>query len=320
MASIRKRNDKYQAQFKHRGYYRAKTFDRIADARDWIKGEYQRVAVEFNFTKKVRPQNTAEILVRYLSEVTPTKRSSVSETAVLKKLLREHWVKIPLDNLCITHVASYRDSRLQEVTPATFKRQFNIVKSACKLAEDEWNLETPLALLRRLRYPQPKPKLVSRVTPQKEEALIQAAEQTKTPQLANIIRIALATGMRRGEILGIRPEHIDEDHCLLQIPDTKNGYPRVFPLNDALLEMLREFAIADCKPSANGLRQAWERIRIKARCPNVRFHDLRHEAISRWWEQGLTLPQIASRSGHRSFSELFRYSHCSDSLARQLTE
>ena len=316
MASIRKRNGKYQAQFKHRGYYRAKTFDRISDARDWIQEEYQRVAFEFNFTKKMRPQNTAEILVRYLSEITPTKRGFISEAAVLNKLLREHWVKIPLDNLCITHIASFRDRRLQEVSSATFKRQFSIVKSACKLAEDEWNLETPLSLLKRLRYPQPKPKLISRVTPQQEAALIEAAEGTSTPQLANIIRIALATGMRRGEILGIQPEHIDENHRLLQIPDTKNGYPRIFPLNDALLKILREFAITDCKPSANGLRQAWERIRTKAGCPIVRFHDLRHEAISRWWEQGLTLPQIASRSGHRSFSELFRYSHCSDILAR----
>ena len=257
----------------------------------------------------MRPQNTAEILVRYLSEITPTKRGFISEAAVLNKLLREHWVKIPLDNLCITHIASFRDRRLQEVSSATFKRQFNIVKSACKLAEDEWNLETPLSLLKRLRYPQPKPKLISRVTPQQEAALIEAAEGTTTPQLANIIRIALATGMRRGEILGIQPEHIDENHRLLQIPDTKNGYPRIFPLNDALLKILREFAITDCKPSANGLRQAWERIRIKAGCPNVRFHDLRHEAISRWWEEGFTLPQVAARSGHRSFSELFRYSH-----------
>lgn len=320
MASIRKRNGKYQAQFKHRGYYRAKTFDRIADARDWIQEEYQRVAGEFNFSRKVRPRNTAEILSRYLNDITPTKRGFASESTVIKMLLKEHWVNIPLDNLCMTHITAYRDTRLSRVTPATFKRQFNVVKSACKLAEDEWNLETPLTLLKRLRYPQPKPKLVTRITAQKEAALIHAAKNTTTPQLANIIRIALATGMRRGEILGIRPEHIDKDHRLLQIPDTKNGYPRVFPLNDALLEILQEFAIADSKPSANGLRQAWERIRIKARCPNVRFHDLRHEAISRWWEQGLTLPQIASRSGHRSFSELFRYSHCSDSLARQLTE
>ena len=309
MASIRKRNGKYQAQFKHRGYYRAKTFDRIADARDWIQEEYQRVAVEFNFTKKVRPRNTAEILVRYLREVTPSKRGALPETAVLKKLIEEPWVKIPLDNLCISHLASYRDKRLSEVAPATFKRQFNIVKSACKLAEDEWNLETPLTLLKRLRYPQPKPKLITRVTPQKEAALIRAADQTKTPQLANIIRIAIATGMRRGEILNIRPDHIDEEHRLLQIPHTKNGHPRIFPLDNALLELVREFATADCTPSANGLRQAWERIRIKAGCSKVRFHDLRHEAISRWWEKGLTLPQIAAKSGHRSFSELFRYSH-----------
>ena len=115
--------------------------------------------------------------------------------------------------------------------------------------------------------------------------------------------------MLRGEILNIRADHIDEDYRLLQIPDTKNRYPRVFALNDTLLDLLREFAISDVKPSANGLRQAWERIRIKVRCPEVRFHDLRHKAISRWWDEGLTLPQIASRSGNRSFSELFRYSH-----------
>lgn len=309
MASIRKRNGRYQAQFKYRGYYRAKTFDRITEAREWIQEEHQRVAGEFNFTRKVRPQNTAEILARYLREVTPSKRGARSETAVLKKLIEEHWVKIPLDNLCISHIASYRDKRLSEVAPATFKRQFNIVKSACKLAEDEWNLETPLTLLKRLRYPQPKPKLITRVTPQKEAALIRAADQTKTPQLANIIRIAIATGMRRGEILNIRPDHIDEDHRLLQIPDTKNGHPRVFPLNNTTLELVKEFADRKFKPSTNGLRQAWERIRIKAGCPKVRFHDLRHEAISRWWEEGFTLPQIAARSGHRSFSELFKYSH-----------
>ena len=314
MASIRKRNGRYQAQFKYRSYYRAKTFDRIAEAREWIQKEHQRVAEEFNFTGKVRPMNTAEILTRYLSEITPTKRGAHSETAVLKKLLKESWVKISLDNLCITHIASYRDKRLSEVTPATFKRQFNIVKTACSLAEDEWNWETPLRLLKKLRYPQPKPKLVTRVTPQKEAELIQVAEQMMTPQLANIIRIALATGMRRGEILSIQPEHIDEQHRLLQIPDTKNGYPRVFPLNDALLALLQEFAFADQKPSANGLRLAWERTRMKADCPKMRFHDLRHEAISRWWEKGLTLPQIAARSGHRSFSELFRYSHTGYSL------
>lgn len=309
MASIRKRNGRYQAQFKYRSYYRAKTFDRIAEAREWIQKEHQRVAEEFNFMGKVRPTNTAEILTRYLREITPTKRGAHSETAVLKKLLKERWVKISLDNLCITHIASYRDKRLSEVTPATFKRQFNIVKSACRLAEDEWNWETPLRLLKKLRYPQPKPKLITRVSPQKETELIRAAEQTKTPQLANIIRIAIATGMRRGEILKIRPDHIDEDHLLLKIPDTKNGHPRVFPLNDTTLGLLQELANSDHKPSANGLRQAWERIRIKAGCPEVRFHDLRHEAISRWWEEGLTLPQIAARSGHRSFSELFRYSH-----------
>ena len=309
MASIRKRNGRYQAQFKYRGYYRAKTFDRIAEAREWVQEEHQRVAGEFNFTRKVRPRNTAEILSRYLNDITPTKRGFASETAVIKNLLKEHWVKIPLDNLCMSHITAYRDTRLSKVTPATFKRQFNIVKSACKLAENEWNFETPLTLLTRLRYPQPKPKLIARVTPQQEAALIQAAEHTKTPQLANIIRIALATGMRRGEILAIKPQHLNTHHTVLSVPNTKTGHPRVISLKPQEISVIQEFSRAEDKPTANGLRQAWERIRIKAACPQVRFHDLRHEAISRWWEEGSTLPQIAAKSGHRSFSELFRYSH-----------
>jgi integrase len=41
----------------------------------------------------------------------------------------------------------------------------------------------------------------------------------------------------------------------------------------------------------------------------VRFHDLRHEAISRFFEKGLTHPEVAAVSGHRTVSQLFRYAH-----------
>ena len=48
--------------------------------------------------------------------------------------------------------------------------------------------------------------------------------------------------------------------------------------------------------SPNALRLAWERIRRRAGCPDLHFHDLRHEAISRFLEMGLTTPDLASPS------------------------
>ena len=59
----------------------------------------------------------------------------------------------------------------------------------------------------------------------------------------------------------------------------------------------------------NGLRLAWERLRSRAGLSDLRFHDLRHEAISRFFELGLNIPEVAVISGHRDPRMLFRYTH-----------
>jgi len=61
--------------------------------------------------------------------------------------------------------------------------------------------------------------------------------------------------------------------------------------------------------SPNAVRLAWERLKKGAGITHLRFHDLRHEAISRLFEKGLTVPEVASISGHKTPSMLFRYAH-----------
>ena len=58
--------------------------------------------------------------------------------------------------------------------------------------------------------------------------------------------------------------------------------------------------------SPNALRLAWERIRRRAGCPDLYFHGLRREAISRFFEMGLTTPEVASISVHRDIRMLMR--------------
>lgn len=54
---------------------------------------------------------------------------------------------------------------------------------------------------------------------------------------------------------------------------------------------------------------AWKRVVTRARLIDLRFHDLRHEAISRFFEKGLNVPEVALISGHRDPRMLFRYTH-----------
>lgn len=61
--------------------------------------------------------------------------------------------------------------------------------------------------------------------------------------------------------------------------------------------------------SANALRLAWERLKRRVGTEDLRFHDLRHEAISRFFEKGLSVPEVASISGHRDLRMLQRYAH-----------
>ena len=118
--------------------------------------------------------------------------------------------------------------------------------------------------------------------------------------------------MRRGEIVAMHWDHINWDNGTLLSPDTKNGYPRTIPLTPKAIEVLKELPQKDTSVigmTGNAIRLAWERLKKKAGATDLRFHDLRHEAISRFFEMGLSVPEVALISGHRDPRMLFRYTH-----------
>jgi integrase len=93
---------------------------------------------------------------------------------------------------------------------------------------------------------------------------------------------------------------------------SKNGQERTIPLTTGAIGILKDtprereevFPI-----SANALQLAWGRLRRRVNINNLRFHDLRHEAISRFFEMGLSVPEVALISGHRDVRMLLRYTH-----------
>ena len=118
--------------------------------------------------------------------------------------------------------------------------------------------------------------------------------------------------MRRSEILKLRWCDVDLENGFASLYDTKNGEDRRVPLTRTVHRSPSDGATDDEQVfpiSATCLRLAWNRARKKAGITDLRFHDLRHEAVSRFFEMGMSVPEVALISGHKDVRQLFRYTH-----------
>jgi len=144
------------------------------------------------------------------------------------------------------------------------------------------------------------------------DALLHGCTLGRTPLLAPVIQFAIETGMRRGEIVSATWDNVDLDKRTLHIPITKNGHARTIPLTPKAVELLADLPRTDDRVfpiTGNAIRLAWVRLKKRVGIVDLRFHDLRHEAISRFFEMGLSVPEVALISGHRDPRMLFRYTH-----------
>lgn len=169
----------------------------------------------------------------------------------------------------------------------------------------------------------PSPHRERRLQPGDEERLLASAYLCRNPLIRVIIELALSTEMRRGELLALRWEDIDWQNRSAVIRDPKNNTARHVPLSKRSLKLLdgierRGDQIFPISP--NAFRLTWERVRRRAMLSDLHFHDLRHEAVSRFFEIGLTAPEVASISGHRDPRMLFRYAHPMRSRVLQILD
>jgi integrase len=159
-----------------------------------------------------------------------------------------------------------------------------------------------------------------------EEAKVLAAcREGRNKLIEPITRFAIETGMRRGELLALTWKDINLDNRTLHIEHTKNGHPRTIPLSSEAVNLLRGLEALSERTgnvfpmTRNSLKLAWQRVVKRAGVEDLHFHDLRHEAISRFFERGLSIPEVALISGHRDPRMLFRYTHLkAEDLAHKL--
>ena len=200
-----------------------------------------------------------------------------------------------------------------KVSPYSIQKEVNLIKHLFRLAV-EWELvrfspaqgiKSPKAPAGRVRYLQPT----------ELATLLKAAPEWLRP----IIALAVTTGMRRGEILGLRWLDVDLDAGRVLLPQTKNGEGRIVYLNALAQDVLRSLpADSEAKPTdklfpirADWVTGAFRRVCVKIELQDFRFHDLRHTAASRLRMQGADIHTVAQILGHKDLRMAARYQHLS---------
>ncbi len=324
MASIRKRSGPHartvwQAQIIRQGFpAQYRTFDTKADAEAWarrVEGEMD--TGSWRDRSEGDRTTLAEALQRYGLEITPRKAATtaVRERAKIRRLQAGPLAPFALSRVTGQNVADYIRAREENGSkPATVISELATLSHLYTVARTAWGMSylinpVPLAKAARPKVPGGRER---RLADDEEARLLAGA----SPELGAVIRFALATALRRGEIAGLRWGQVDlSRRCLtLGSAETKNRTARSVPLSPAALDVLRSlprridgsvFGL-----TGNAIRLAWDRLMLKTGIQGLTFHDLRHEAISRLFEDtDLDVMEIRAISGHKTLQMLARYTH-----------
>ena len=316
MATIRKRGDRWQIQVRRKGFTtRSKTFAQRRDAERWgvlqerdfdlleSRGEVASIALDVT---------VRELLERYRTTVVSKKRCAYTETYLVAAMEKRPIGRIGARALKADDVVGYRDARLREVGPAGVARELRLLQHALETARTSWGFSGLANPAKDVKKPVEPRGRERRLRDEEEAALLQAVADCRNEYVEPFVRFALATGMRQGEILSLEWRYCDLKNQVATLPFTKNGRVRTVPLSScaiSILEKLPRTAPCVFNLSREALKQAWARAIARSGLTDLHFHDLRHEAISRFFEMGLEMVEVMLISGHTDPRMLVRYTH-----------
>ena len=313
MGCVRRRGKSWNAQVRVAGWQSfTKSFNKKSDAVRWVQELEQTLKNSPLPRANANDVSLLDLLQRYGLEVSSQLKDSEKELYKLNLYARHPIAQNRLSNLTPLHFEHLRDERLKQVSSGTVHADFMLLRRVFKTALRKWGYGLASNPIEQVQIPSPHKPRKRRLIGDEKERLLNAASSQRNIYIAPIIEFAIETGMRRSEILNLRWVDVDLDSGFASLFDTKNGEDRRVPLTKAARDVLASLPAQNERVfpiSANCVRLAWERTRKKTGISDLRFHDLRHEAVSRFFEMGMSVPEVALISGHKDVRQLFRYTH-----------
>ncbi len=331
MASIFQRGKYWRAQVRRKGYPTlTATFDSKLEAQQWAVQKEREIAEQSpeRIRQRIRDRRftLGDALNRYEREVLPSKADSTQrrESVLLRNWRTSLLAGVPLPDIDGQALSQEMSRLLGEKgwSANTVRLQLATLSYLYSVARKEWGMPeliNPVPLIRKPRLPRGRDR---RLVGDEKERLLAACEKTN-PELADIVRFAIETAMRQGEILGMTWGCIDWEAHTVFLENTKNGESRIVPLSEVAEAVLDRQRARQKHPKGRhhlqpvwtytreGMRASYNKALKKAGIEGLTFHDLRHEATSRLVEKGLPIMTVQAITGHKSTQMLKRYTHIS---------
>lgn len=336
MANIEKRTTQdgkttYRVKVRLKGFpTQSATFARKTDAQKWVQQTETAIREGRHFkTNEAKRHSLGEAIERYIKDVIPTKpKNTVNQVGQLK------WWKANLGDYSLADItpaliAQYRDTlagtpsqRGESRSPATVNRYLAVLSHLFTMAIKEWGWveDNPLRKVTKPKEPRGRVRFLS---DEERTRLLAECKNSESQYLYIAVVLALSTGGRRMEIMGLCWKDIDFSRGIITLHETKNGERRVLPLAGHALDLMKQHSKlrhVNCEfvfPSHNlknpiDLRTPFETVLKRAELADFRWHDLRHSCASYLAMNGASLAEIAEILGHKTLQMVKRYAHLSD--------
>lgn len=350
MATIQKRTSKsgdvsYRVQIRIKGHpQETATFERLTDAKQWAQQTESDIRRGKYFkTSEAKKRTMADVIDRYSKEVLSHHKNPINQRIYL------NWWKEQIGAYALADVSSAlifekrnalvgSENRYgRKVGTTTANRYVQALGHVLNVAMSEWEWinQNPVNNIKKYKESRGRVRYLS---DDERTALLSACQDSENPFLHTIVVLALSTGARKMEIVGLEWSEVNFERNVIILDETKNGERRVLPIQGLARELLLkryqdrllgcEYAFPSSKvergPSGAfiyqpiDIRTAWENALIKAGVKDFRFHDLRHSAASYLAMNGATLAEIAEVLGHKTLQMVKRYAHLSEAHTSQV--
>lgn len=336
MARIKERTGKdgktkFTAEIRLKGHPpQSATFNRLTDAKKWIQSTEAAIREGRHFkTAAAKKRTLSDAIDRYLSGITQTKHFKEHQAVHLKRW-NEELGFLPLADVTPDKLVEVRDKLLSETTikgtlrsPTTVKRYLSSLSPVFTAAVNEWQWldDSPMRKIKKPTEPRGRVRFLD---DDERERLLKACRESDNEWLYLCVILALSTGMRQGELMGLKWPDVNLKDGFIILHETKNGERRRVPIAGLALELLRDhskvrrldtpllFPGRKNPDQPISLRKPFETALKRAEITDFHWHDLRHCTASYLAMGGASLAEIAEILGHKTLQMVKRYSHLSD--------
>ena len=327
------RGKKYRVSVSHKGQRITRVVDNLTIARGAeadIKRDLQSGEFDIRDHRSKKVITLGDVWKKYLPYAQEHKKSWRDDLYYYQKHIEPRFGERALDSITAMDIERMKlelkkgvNARGKPYSAQTIKHQIVIIRRLYNMA-NKWGIYQGANPVSGVTMPRVDNKRTEFLTDEEVSRLHAVLEDWPCRESAAFVKFALYSGLRRGEILKLKWDHVDFERSMVTLKEPKGGKTTIIPLSDQALDALREVEIkADhVFPGKNGgerydFKGPWQRIRKAAALrEDFRFHGLRHHYASTLVSNGVDLAVVRELLTHKDMGTTQRYAHLAPAAVR----